>query len=211
MPKQQNNLENISKFINNTGTSTLLINEINEEIGSFYLLIVKHFSRKENIQLNFHDENTNESTENDLFGLRKINIYKATSLKIIKSIIDKKIQKIIFTDYKTFKKFYNEIDTINGYDYISDIKYFVNNILEINDKEVLDYCLSTPHFIYSETSKYLTNPSEYLKDTSFKEEKNFILEIRKAIFNFRKNDDTKKTFLKIKEEAQYKKFNFLVY
>ena len=49
-------------------------------------------------------------------------------------------------------------------------------------------------------------------DQSVQKENNFILELRKAIFDIkRKNKNLKNLYDKIKEEFKYKKFNFLTY
>ena len=69
-----------------------------------------------------------------------------------------------------------------------------------------------PYFTLSEALKYKVNQSGYIADAKIKSLNNFILEIRKDIFSLRKSKiDIKKLFSKIKDEAIYKKFNFLTY
>ena len=72
--------------------------------------------------------------------------------------------------------------------------------------------MSLPYFTLSEATKYKVNKSGYTTDGKSKALNNFILEIRKDIFTLRKSqNDVKKLFSKIKNEAMYKKFNFLIY
>ena len=64
----------------------------------------------------------------------------------------------------------------------------------------------------SEATKYKVNKSGYITDAKNKALNNLILEIRKDIFSLRKSKiDIKELFSKIKNEAMYKKFNFLAY
>jgi len=77
---------------------------------------------------------------------------------------------------------------------------------------LLDYCKNNAALLFSETSKYLTNSNHYSRDLSLIEEKNHILDIRKSIFeNKRNNFNIKSLYQSIKKEAQYKKFNFLTF
>ena len=84
-------------------------------------------------------------------------------------------------------------------------------ILKIENHNLIEICLKNPQLILSETSKYLVNKDNYLKDDSIHLEVNKILEIRKNIFELKKNVDLQNLFLSIKEEVQYKKFSFLTY
>ena len=82
-------------------------------------------------------------------------------------------------------------------------------MLGINNADLINYCLLNPMLTYSETPKYLINNKNYSKETSIIEKNNFILNIRKKIFNSKKSGDIRKTFLNIKDEAKYKRLNFL--
>ncbi len=75
----------------------------------------------------------------------------------------------------------------------------------------MDICLKNPQLIFSETSKYLINKENYLKDVSIHLEVNKILEIRKNIYELKKNEKLQQLFSAIKEEVKYKKFNFLTF
>ena len=66
--------------------------------------------------------------------------------------------------------------------------------------------------MFSEVSKYLTNSSGYIRENKIKETTNFILEIRKELFNIKRNhSNPKDIYLNLKKEVLYKKLNFLVY
>ena len=67
-----NNIENIKAYIQNNKSQMLLVNQVNEEIGQFYLYLIKYLSNKANkkIRLSF-DENFITDT-NDLFGNSQI-------------------------------------------------------------------------------------------------------------------------------------------
>ena len=84
-------------------------------------------------------------------------------------------------------------------------------MLGISNADLINYCLVNPMMIYSETSKYLINNKNYSEETSIIEKNNFILNIRKKIFNNKRSGDIRETFLNIKDEAKYKKLNFLTY
>jgi hypothetical protein len=129
----------------------------------------------------------------------------------IGKILKSNKRNIIFTDYKNYKKYQSVVENINGYNYIFDIKYFLSDILNINDINLIDYCIAYPQLIYSEFSKYLINNKGYSNDSYITEQKNFILNIRKKIFTDKKSNEIRNVFLKIKEEALYKKFSFLTY
>ena len=133
------------------------------------------------------------------------------STKQIGKILKSNKRNIIFTDYKNYKKYQRVVENINGYNYIFDIKYFLSDILNINDINLIDYCIAYPQLIYSEFSKYLINNKGYSNDSYITEQKNFILNIRKKIFTDKKSNEIRNVFLKIKEEALYKKFSFLTY
>ena len=90
------------------------------------------------------------------------------------------------------------------------MKVFIKNILKIESQNLIEICLKNPQLILSETSKYLINKDNYLKDESINSEVNKILEIRKNIFEL-KNENLQQLFSAIKEEAKYKKFSFLTF
>ena len=56
------------------------------------------------------------------------------------------------------------LNSINGYKFELDIKFFINDELKINNDELLHYCKNNPILLFSETSKYLINKNQYSSD-----------------------------------------------
>ena len=48
-------IENIKDFLNNSGVKFLLINQVNDEIGIFYLGIIKYYADKHGIKINVEE------------------------------------------------------------------------------------------------------------------------------------------------------------
>jgi hypothetical protein len=205
------NIENIRNFLTIEKNDYLLINQVSEEIGIFYLHVVQFFSTSSGININLNADVDNISTNNDLFELKKINVFNTTSTKKIDQILSSNDKSIIFSDYKNFKKYQKSYQTINGYNFSNDLKTFVKETLKIENQSLIEICIKNPQLILSETSKYLLNKDNYLKDMAIDFEVNKILEIRKKIFELKRSDNIQKLFLAIKEEVNYKKFNFLTY
>ena len=206
-----NNIEGINNFLDDKENNHLLINQVSDEIGIFYLYVIQHFSNSLGININWNADTDNISTNTDLFGLKKINVFNATSSKKIDQILLSNDKSIVITDYKSFKKYQKNSQTINGYNFSNDLNIFLKKTLKIENHNLIEICLKNPQLILSETSKYLVNKDNYLKDDSIHLEVNKILEIRKNIFELKKNGDLQNLFLSIKEEVQYKKFSFLTY
>ena len=204
-------IENIKDFLNNNEANFLLINQVNDEIGSFYLYVIIYLSKSLGINVIFNNEADNISDNSDLFVLKKIHIFNLTSSKKIDKLLLSREKLIIFTDYKNFKKYQKNHQTINGYNFSNDLKVFIKNTLKIENQNLMEICLKNPQLILSETSKYLINKDNYLKDVSIHIEVNKILEIRKNIFELKKNEGLQQLFSAIKEEAKYKKFSFLTF
>ena len=203
--------ENIKDFLNDNEVNFLLINQVNDEIGSFYLYVIIYLSKSLGINVSFNNEGDNISDNSDLFGLKKIHIFNLTSSKKIDKLLLSREKLIIFTDYKNFKKYQKTYQTINGYNFSNDLKVFIKNTLKIENQNLMEICLKNPQLILSETSKYLINKDNYLKDESIHIEVNKILEIRKNIFELKRNENLQQLFSAIKEEAKYKKFSFLTF
>ena len=206
-----NNLQIIKNFIKEDRENKLLINQVNDEIAYFYVNFIEMQTSLEQINLTYQD-NFIEDTNNDLFGGKFINLCFSNNNKDIIKNLGSKNKCIIFTDYKNYKKYLSSITTINGYEYKKDIKYLIEEILQISNLEILEFCTSTPYLTFSETSKYLVNASGYLKESNVRENTNFILDIRKKLFILKRNHESiKKIYFYLKEELKYKKFNFLIY
>ena len=205
------NIENISNFLSMKENNYLLINQVSDEIGIFYLHVIQFFSTSSGININLNADVDNISTNNDLFELKKINVFNTTSTKKIDQILSSDDKSIVFSDYKNFKKYQKNYQTINGYNFSNDLKTFVKETLKIENQSLIEICIKNPQLILSETSKYLLNKDNYLKDMAIDFEVNKILEIRKKIFELKRSDNIQKLFLAIKEEVNYKKFSFLTY
>ena len=188
------NIENISNFLSMEENNYLLINQVSDEIGIFYLHVIQFFSTSTGININLNADVDNISTNNDLFELKKINVFNTTSTKKIDQILSSDDKSIVFSDYKNFKKYQKNYQTINGYNFSNDLKTFVKETLKIENQSLIEICIKNPQLILSETSKYLLNKDNYLKDMSIDFEVNKILEIRKKIFELKRSDNIQKLF-----------------
>ena len=201
----------IEKFLT-SNEENLIINQVNEEFGLFYLTVVKYFADKRTISLIVDNNEESIGIEDDLFGQQEVKIFNLTNSKKLSVTLQLHNKKIIFTDYKNYKKLVSNYNCINGYKFEIDIMSFIKDELKIDNDELLQYCKKNPALLFSESSKYLINKNGYTKDKSLAEEKNHILNIRKSIFEIKKNSsDIKKLYLNLKKEVDYKKFNFLTY
>ena len=201
----------IKKFLI-SNDETLLINQVNDELGIFYLSIIKYYADKQGIKIIVDDNNETIGAEDDLFGQKEIKVSFITNTKKLTISLNTFEKKIIFTDYKNYKNLNNNFNSINGYHFEHDIVFFIRDELKINNDEVLHYCKNNPVLLFSEISKYLINNNQYSSDQTLVDEKNHILEIRKSIFENRKNNfNIKNLYLNIKKEAEYKKLSFLTY
>ena len=209
---KKNSIEKIKDFLSLDNDVTLLVNQVNEEIYCFYNYIIKEFTSKFGVKIYNNLSSNGNYVSNELFENRKVSIHNLNNIKQIEEIGGKDFKKIIFTDYKCFKKLLNKYTTINGYDFEKDLKIFLNKYCNINDEELINYCISKPYLTFSEVSKYNINESNYLSDPIRRDTNNFILHVRKEIFMSKKSGiKVKELFFKLKKEALYKKFNFLAY
>ena len=207
MPRA-NNIDLIKTFLSSSA-NYLLINQVNEDIGLFYIYVIQYMASEQNLNVYISDGN-NDNKPNDLFGEIKIPIITTSSTNKINDVLTSTQKTIINTDYKNYKKFSKQVTSISGYDYVKDLKIFLKESLKIENDSLLNYCIETPIFIYSETSKFLINKEGYCSDQLIQKETNFILELRKAIFELKsKNKNVRNLYDKIKDEYKYKKFNFL--
>ena len=201
----------IEKFLT-SNDETLLINQVSDELGIFYLRIIKYYSDIQGTKINVDDNNETVGTEDDLFGQKEIKILFITNTKKLNIALNSFKKKIIFTDYKNYKKMNAKFISISGYQFEQDIVFFIKDELKINNDELLYYCKNNPVLMFSEISKYLINNNQYSSDQALVNEKNHILNIRKSIFENRKNHlNIKNLYLNIKKEAEYKKLSFLIY
>ena len=188
-----------------------MVNQVNEEIGAFYLSTIRYIAELNKINLDFRGLVKSTDDSIDLFEVEKIKIFILPNKKDLEQILQQKKQVLILTDYKNIKKYQRNYETINGYNFSHDIRFFIKNVIRIENEQLINFCISNPQLTYSEISKYLINNINYSKENNIAEEKNFILQIRRAIFDTRNAGDVKKLFFKVKEEVKYKKFSFLTY
>ena len=204
-------IEQIKEYLKSK-QKTLIINQVNEEIALLYLNIILYYSKLYKIKINKEEKPEIDFLEIDLFELNEIKILITANNSKINNFIQSDEKKIIFTDYKNFKKFKLSMDFIDGYQFENDIKYFIQKELEIKSDSLLTFCINNPTLLFSEISKYLVNDKNYIRDQQLFEETNHILNIRKKIFNLKKeSSDLRSLYSNIKKETLYKKFSFLTF
>lgn len=204
-----NQIKELKNFFNSS-IKNLLINQSTEEINQLYYNFIKHYCERNKYQLIFDERYT--STANDLFEITKIKIIRSNNEKKINEYLDSHEKKILFLEYRLFKKLKNKFKFINSYQYETDINDFITKELQIENKELISFCKINPIALFSETSKYLVNNDRYVTDQVLKDQKSQILNIRKSIYELKiKKLDIKNLYSKIKVEALIKKFNFLIY
>ena len=207
---KENQIFLIKEFFT-SNDKTMIINQVNDNLGIFYLSLIKYYADKQNIKTNTSENDIALGSSNDLFGLEEIKLFNITNSKKLTEVLNTQHKKIIFTDYKNFKKLNSKYKCINGYKFEQDISCFISDDLEIENDELIYFCKNNPALIISETSKYLIN-HRYAIDQSIVEEKNHILNIRKSVFEIKKNNfNIRNLYLGIKKEAEYKKLSFLTY
>ena len=207
---KENQVSAIKKFIS-SDEDIILINQVNDDIALFYLSIIRYFADNQIIKVYINDNSDHETTEDDLFGTKRIQIFNITNIKKLDAALDGHSKKIIFTDYKNYKRLNSKINCINGYQFENDITFFIRNELKITNEELLHYCKKNTALLFSETSKYLIN-NKYSSDRFIVDEKKFILNVRKSIFEIKRNNfNIKHLYQNIKKEAEYKKLSFLTF
>ena len=206
-----NNINLIEDFLYNKNDGKLIINQVSEEIGVLYKSIIDYFCKKINLKI-VKSVISETDLSQDLFNERKLYIHYSNNKKNIDSILEKKDQFIIFSDYRIYKTFKRKIFSINGYEYQKDIEYYLRNELKINNFDIISFCINNPQLVLSETSKFLVNSEGYVVETRTNEKNNFILEIRKELYSLINNNGRiKPIYENLKKEVKYKKFNFLAY
>ena len=208
----QNNIVNIQNFISDKSLKNLIINYTSEELLHFYLETIKSFSKEERVVIrNYNEESKLDINNSDLFEVDEIKIFNLKNMKKIENEISKQNRSIIFLDYKNYKILKDQYLSVNGYNFHKDIEYLLKTIFKISNNDLINYCIQLPHSVFSEISKYLTNKENYNTNPilSFKSEQ--ILSIRKTIYELKKKKNLLSLYEKIKDEAKFKKFNFLTY
>ena len=203
------NIKKIELFFKDIQKQSLILNSVSEELDFFYIFVLNYFSKLSKYELEVGDIEKIEENLN-IFERPKIHFYKSINKKKIDELIEEKKTFILITDYKNYKKYKPQFNFLNGYEYKKDINDFICNILNIKDRLLIEYCLENPVMIYSETQKYLIS-KKYKSDYNEKD-KDFILNIRRNIFQIKKESlNPKKIYDELKNEARYKKLSFLTY
>lgn len=199
------NISSIKNFIfGDEVNGILLCHILTDELKLFYIYLIKYFCKKKDITLYIDKERI---SSDDLFT-RSLQIFEITSEKTFLEMSHNK--KIVFTNYKIFKKFQNNSYKLNSYFFKNDLNIFLKSYLNIHEKYVYDRILNYPYLIYSELFSHKINK---VKSFINKDAKNdFIANIRKDLFQLKRLDvDIKKIYFKLKDEVKYKKLNFLTY
>ena len=206
-----NNIILIKDFLDGKNENKLIINQVSDQIGVFYSCLIDYLCSKSKIVI-ARDQNLETTKTQSLFIENNVFINYSNNKKDIDRFMKMNDKIIIISDYRVFKEYSKKILSVNGYNYIKDIRYFIKNEFKINNLNVLEFCINNPHLAFSEISKYQINSHGYISDATINEETNFILNIRKQLFNLKRNNsDTRSIYENLKKEVQYKKFNFLIY
>lgn len=206
-----NNIDLIENFLTSGKDNHLIINKVSEEICIFYKYIIFELCEKKRINVVQSDVEELIETK-DLFKGHELKLCISNNTKTIEKILSKKVKYILITDYRSYKKYSKKISSVNGYNYDKDIKYYIRNKLSIDNLSLLEFCVSAPELAFSEISKFLVNSNGYVRESKIKEKNNAILELRKELYNLkREGGDLKKLYKNLKNEANYKKFNFLTF
>ena len=207
-----NNIPLIKKFLVNNDDKKLLINRLDEKIDQLYYYVISYFSKKSGFKLKAVDnEDANSPQHNDLFGKQEVKLYKNIPSKKIDTFLDNKDKAIFFVDYRNYKKFKGKHNSVNAYNYKIDIKYFLQNELQINNQLLLNNITNSPEYIYSEIEKFLVN-NKY-ENSIFNE--NLIdgfLNNRKDLYDIKTKTPTNlvEFYNLLKKEVNIKKFSFLI-
>ena len=206
-----NNILEVKNFLSDEKEDKMIINQVSDHIGTFYDNLISYYCNKFKVRI-YKEQSLENIETDDLFLEKKINLFYSNNLKNIEKIMKIKDKAIIFSDYKAYKKFAKNVLALNGYNYTKDINYYIKDELGIGNLDIKEFCVSNPHLTFSEISKYLVNSSNYIKENNDKKTNNFILEIRKELFNLKKKQKKPlEIYSNLKKEVKYKKFNFLAY
>ena len=90
MEKNRSNIEKIIFFLKQKENKTLIINQINDVIGSFYLLVIRNFAKLNNTKLDFNQKMDEGNDSVSLFGDEKLDIFTLTTKTSLDKIIGNK-------------------------------------------------------------------------------------------------------------------------
>lgn len=208
---KQNNINDtfVEFFDQKIPNRNLILNYINDEVFIFYEYVINYYLEKFKFKI---IKNYSENSS-DLFETNPtINYFVKPKKKEIENILLSVNKNIIICDYQHFIQYSKTHLSINCYNYKKDLQFFLNNILNINDQNLINGLFENPKYIFSEISKYYTNYKNYQFNIVDPENHNFILNIRKNYYELKsKKSDFIRFYELIKSEHHYKKFNFLIY
>ena len=78
MINREHQISLIKKFIK-SDEDTLIINQINENITTLYLYFIRYFAEQQGAKINTNVNAETKVIENDLFGVKQIQIFSITS------------------------------------------------------------------------------------------------------------------------------------
>lgn len=205
----KNQITFVENFLDCT-ENNLIISSPTLEVEEFYRCVLKYFSKKNGFSfINSTEQELN--IEADLFDTKVLKYFYTRSTSKISELIKLNEKKILFTDYKNYKKYKSECLAINGYLYEKDIEALMVNYFHLNDQHLRFFCKLEPAMCLSEIDKFMINNNNYFPDNKIKDHQNFILNLRKSAFELKTNGKLKELYSVIKNEKIYKKFNFLTY
>ena len=73
--ENKNNIEKIKQFLSIKKNDTILINQVDEEIGRFYELVIKEISKEIDIKISINTDKIDPGETSDLFQEEKIYLY----------------------------------------------------------------------------------------------------------------------------------------
>lgn len=201
----------LKEFLTNNSSHNLFINS-NSSIDIFYLYLIDHYAKKNNIYIKLKDRDIENNYSQDLFNNNPVYIYSNINSKLIDHLINSNEKKIIFVEYKNFKLFNKKYPSLNTYNFKKDLEFFLNQELKITNKLLFEFIYSFPEYSFSEISKFLVHQYKYFTPLQTIEN-DTIMNLRKSLYNMKRDDkfDLASMFNQIKEEVFIKKFNFLIY
>ena len=208
-----NNISLIKKFLKKSDDKKLFINQLDEKIDQLYYYVISYFSKKSGFKLKAVDnEDAILTQDNDLFEKPEVKLYKKIPTKKIDTFLNNKDKAIFIVDYRNYKKFKDKYNAVNTYNYKIDIKYFLQNELQINNQLLLNSITNSPEYIYSEIEKFLVNNNyeNYLFNENLIDG---FLNNRKDLYDIKNKPQTNlvEFYNLLKKEVNIKKFNFLTY
>ena len=127
---KENQIYLLKKFIK-SNEDTIVINLIDENITILYLYFIRYFADKQGVKINTNINTETKLIEDDLFGLKQIQIFNVTSQSKLIKAMDMKDKKIVFTDYKNYKRIDSKITKISSYQYENVEEEYMSENLNI--------------------------------------------------------------------------------